>query len=82
MAVKITRWLFLELLLGTHKLSTAFRPEHFSGRAGSGRAEKNSVISGQKILPMTIPLDASGLNFRVRLWPGPGLGGPPAYFIV
>jgi hypothetical protein len=38
------------------------RPEHFSGRT-----QKNYVISGQKILPMTIPLGASGLNFRAGL---------------
>jgi hypothetical protein len=39
--------------------------EHFSGRA-----EKNSVISGKKNLPMTNPLGTSGLNFRAK----PGLG--------
>jgi hypothetical protein len=38
------------------------RPEHFSGPA-----EKIYVILGRKILPMTIPLDASGLNFRAGL---------------
>jgi hypothetical protein len=47
-----------------------------------GRAEKICYFGTKKILPMTIPLDASGLNFRVGLGPGPGLGGPPAYFIV
>jgi hypothetical protein len=31
---------------------------------------------------MTIALDASGLNFWAGLGLGPGLGGPPAYFIV
>jgi hypothetical protein len=36
----------------------------------------------EKILPTTIPLDTSGLNFRVGLESGPGLGGPPAYFIA
>jgi hypothetical protein len=53
-------------------------------RAGprSGQAEKNSVNSGQKILPMTIPLDGSGLNILAGLGPGPGLGGPPVHFIV
>jgi hypothetical protein len=35
----------------------------------------NLRISGRNILPMTIPLDASGLNFQVEL-------GPPAHFIV
>jgi hypothetical protein len=29
---------------------------------------------------MTIPLDASGLNFQAGLGPGPGLGGPPTHF--
>jgi hypothetical protein len=38
------------------------RPEHFSGRP-----KKIYVILGRKILPMTIPLDASGLNFRAGL---------------
>jgi hypothetical protein len=55
----------------------------FRAGPGSGRAEKISIISGRKkILPMTIPLDVSGLNFRAGLGPGPALGGPPAYFIV
>jgi hypothetical protein len=44
-------------------------PSIFRARPSSDRA-KIYVISGRKILPMTIPLDASGLNFRV----GPGLG--------
>jgi hypothetical protein len=74
MAVKITRWLFLELLLGTHKLSTAFRPEHFSGRAGSGRAEKNSVISGQKNPAHDHPTGCVGPQFPGQALAGPGLG--------
>jgi hypothetical protein len=59
------------------------RPEHFSGRTGFGPAWKNFCYFGtKKILPMTIPLDASGLDFRAGLGPGPGLGGPATYFIV
>jgi hypothetical protein len=54
-------------------------PEHFSGRA---ELKTVSVISGRKILHMTIPLDAAGLNFRIGLGPDPGLGGPSAHFIV
>jgi hypothetical protein len=47
------------------------RPEHFSGRAGFGPGWKKFCYFGpKKILPMTIPLDVSGLNFRA----GPGLG--------
>jgi hypothetical protein len=46
----------------------------FRAGPGSGWAEK--------ILPMTIPLDAAGLNFRVGLGLGPGLGGLPTHFIV
>jgi hypothetical protein len=57
----------------------ASRPEHFSGRAG---LKKFLLFRIEKILPMTIPLDASGLNFRVGLGLGPGLGGPHAYFIA
>jgi hypothetical protein len=37
---------------------------------GSGRAEKTLVFCVEKILPMTVPWDASGLSFRA----GPGLG--------
>jgi hypothetical protein len=44
--------------------------------------KKILLFRAEKILPMTIPLDASGLNFRAGLGPGPGLGGLPAYFIV
>jgi hypothetical protein len=54
----------------------------FRAGPGSSRAEKISVISGRKILPMTIPLHVSGLNFRAGLGPGPGLGRPLVYFIV
>jgi hypothetical protein len=50
-------------------------------RPGSGR-EKNLLFRVEKILPMPIPLYGPGLNFRTGLGPGPGLGGPPAYFIV
>jgi hypothetical protein len=53
----------------------------FPAGPGSSRAE-NLLFRAEKILPMTIPLDASGLNFRVGLGPGPSLGGPLAYFIV
>jgi hypothetical protein len=49
---------------------------------GSGRVEKNSGFSAEKILPMTVPWDMSGLSLRAGLEPGPGLGGPPAHFIV
>jgi hypothetical protein len=45
------------------------KPEHFSDRA-----EKILLFWVEKILPMTIPLGASGLNFRAGLGPGPGLG--------
>jgi hypothetical protein len=55
------------------------RPEQFSGRAG---LKKILLFRAEKILPMTIPLDASGLNFWAGLGPGPGLGRPPAHFIV
>jgi hypothetical protein len=59
------------------------RPEHFSGRAGFGPDSKKILLfQAEKILPMIIPLDALGLNFQVGLGPGPGLGGPPAHFIV
>jgi hypothetical protein len=53
-------------------------------RVGPGRAGLKKILLFQveKILPMTIPLDASGLNFRDGLGPGPGLGGLPVYFIV
>jgi hypothetical protein len=44
--------------------------------------KKFLLFRAEKILPMTIPLDASGLNFWAGLGPGPGLGGPPAHFIV
>jgi hypothetical protein len=50
-------------------------------RAGSGR-KKFMLFRAKKILPMTIPLDASSLNFRVGLGLGSGLGGPPAHYIV
>jgi hypothetical protein len=48
------------------------------------RAEPKKILffRAEKILPMTIPLDASGLNFRDGLRSGPGLGGPPAHFIA
>jgi hypothetical protein len=47
------------------------RPEHLSGRAEFGPGRKNFLFfRAEKILPMTIPLDISGLNFRA----GPGLG--------
>jgi hypothetical protein len=47
------------------------RPEHFSGRAGFGLGSKKFLLfRTEKILLMTIPLDASGLNFQA----GPGLG--------
>jgi hypothetical protein len=49
---------------------------------GSGRAEKILLFRAEKILPMTISLGASDLNFRAGLRPGAGLGGPPAHFIV
>jgi hypothetical protein len=46
----------------------------FRARPGSGRAKKNFCCFGpKKILPMTIPLDASGLTFQA----GPGLGRAP-----
>jgi hypothetical protein len=53
-------------------------------RAGSGLSglKKFMLFRAEKILPMTIPLDASGLNFRAGLRPGPGLGWPPTHFIV
>jgi hypothetical protein len=37
---------------------------------GSGRAEKIRLFPVEKIMPMTVPLDASGLNF----WAEPGFG--------
>jgi hypothetical protein len=49
-------------LLQQHWVSR--RPEHFSGRAGS---KKILLFRAEKTLPMTIPLDASGLNFRAGL---------------
>jgi hypothetical protein len=58
---------------------TRLRPEHFSGRAG---LKIFLLFRAEKILPMTIPLGASGLNFQAGLGPGPGLGGPPTHFIV
>jgi hypothetical protein len=49
------------------------RPEHFSGRAGFGPGRKKIMLfQAEKILPMTIPLDASGLNFRDGLGLGSG----------
>jgi hypothetical protein len=57
------------------------RLEHFSGRAGFGPGWKKILLfRAEKIPPMTFPLDASGLNFRAGLGPGPS--GPPAHFIV
>jgi hypothetical protein len=41
------------------------RPEHFTSRA-----KKIWVFGAEKILPMTVPWDVSGLSFRV----GPELG--------
>jgi hypothetical protein len=59
------------------------RPEHFSGRVGFGPGRKKILLfRAEKILHMTIPLDASGLNFQAGLGLGPGLGGPLVYFIV
>jgi hypothetical protein len=47
------------------------RFEHFSGLDGFGSGlEKILLFRAKKIVPMTISLDASGLNFRAR----PGLG--------
>jgi hypothetical protein len=50
------------------------RPEHFSGRAGSGRAEKNSVISGRKNPAHDHPTGRIGPQFSGRARAGPGLG--------
>jgi hypothetical protein len=50
------------------------RGEHFSGQAGFGQGRKKLLFRAEKILLITIPLDVFGS--------GPGLGGPPAYFIV
>jgi hypothetical protein len=44
--------------------------------------KKILLFRAEKILPVTIPLDASGLNFWAGLGPDPGSGGPSAYFIV
>jgi hypothetical protein len=44
--------------------------------------KKIRVFWAEKILLMTVPRDVSGLSFRAGLGPGPGLGGPPAHFIV
>jgi hypothetical protein len=52
-----------------------------SGRVRAG-SKKIRVFRAEKILPMTVPWDVSGLSFRVGLGPGPSLGGPPAHFIV
>jgi hypothetical protein len=46
------------------------RPEHSTGRPGSGRAEKTLVFRVEKILPMVVPWDVTGQSFRA--W-----GGPP-----
>jgi hypothetical protein len=45
------------------------RPEHFSGQVRAV-LKNNLLFRAERILPMTIPLDASGLNFRA----GPELG--------
>jgi hypothetical protein len=42
------------------------RPEHFSGRVRVG-LKKFSIISGRKIPPITIPLDALSLKFQAEL---------------
>jgi hypothetical protein len=57
------------------------RAFHGAGRVRA-RPKKIWVFRAEKILPMTVPWDMSGLNFRAGLGPGPGLGGPPAHFIV
>jgi hypothetical protein len=48
-------------------------------RAGS---KEFLLFRAEKILPITILLDGSGLNFRVGLGSGPDLGGLYAHFIV
>jgi hypothetical protein len=53
----------------------------FRAGPGSGRVENFFVIR-PKNTTHDHPLDASGLNFRVGLGSGLGLGGPPAHFIV
>jgi hypothetical protein len=59
-------------------LCTVSRPEHSTGRVGFGSDRKTQFFRVEKILPMTVPWDTSASVFE----PGPGLGGPPAYFVV
>jgi hypothetical protein len=62
---------YAQTILRSYNRLSIFRVE-----PGSGQAAKNFCYFGpKKILPMTIPLDASGLNFRVglgrvRTWAG------------
>jgi hypothetical protein len=52
---------FLE---NTSSLPTV-RPEHSTGRAGFGSGRKKlGFLRNEKILPMTVPWDVSGLSFR------------------
>jgi hypothetical protein len=54
-----------------HKLRSTARTEHFSGRVGFESGSKKFLLfRAEKILRMTIPPGASGLNFRAGL----GLG--------
>jgi hypothetical protein len=59
------------VVLNTKDSTITCRGEHFSGQAGFGPGRKKILLfRAEKILPMPIPLDRSGLNFWVRLGPG------------
>jgi hypothetical protein len=78
--VKLLELLLVRLVYRSYfPVLLPLRLEHFSGQAG---LKKIRLFRAEKVLHMTIPLYASGLKFRTGLGPGPGLYGPPAYFIV
>jgi hypothetical protein len=74
------KWVFKYKLCSNGSLE--LDPSISRAGPGSGRAEKIQVFRAEKIQPMTVPWDMPGLSFRAGFGPGPGLGGPPAHFIV
>jgi hypothetical protein len=72
--VSLTEAFQAEILVGLF-LS---KPEHSKGQAGFESDQKIWFFRAEKILPMTIPWDASGLSFRAE----PGLGWAACIFLV